>query len=187
MSTFLWKCPLFSIVLTMVSNPEAKHETKSFPARAQTMVLCAPLTAGPWSAVTIRTISKNLVAYFGKLKNNILSRFSYPRYRIQTNRFRNQSKLSTPPMPISSLITSVIGMPAYNNSWPRSSTILVIKLAGFRIKPSSWKDKSIPWLAVSAIFSSILEPSHNPWARMAAIDQVLELIGQIGQDWQTPN
>jgi hypothetical protein len=33
------------------------------PARAVTMVLCAPLTAGPWSAVTIKIISMNLVQY----------------------------------------------------------------------------------------------------------------------------
>ena len=31
------------------------------PARAVTIVLCAPETAGPWSAVTIRIISMNFV------------------------------------------------------------------------------------------------------------------------------
>eukprot|EP00438_Fugacium_kawagutii_P008479 Skav210931 [mRNA] locus=scaffold713:42659:43859:- [translate_table: standard] len=31
----------------MVNKPLHKAETKSFPARAVTMVLCAPLTAGP--------------------------------------------------------------------------------------------------------------------------------------------
>ena len=31
------------------------------PARAVTKVFCAPLTAGPWSAMTIEIISMNLV------------------------------------------------------------------------------------------------------------------------------
>ena len=34
-------------VLTMVSSPEVRLETRSFPARAQMMVLWAPETAGP--------------------------------------------------------------------------------------------------------------------------------------------
>ncbi len=38
---------LIDFFLTMVNKPEAKHETRSFPARAHTIVLCAPLTAGP--------------------------------------------------------------------------------------------------------------------------------------------
>ena len=53
------------IYLTMVSSPETRDETRSFPALAQTMVLCAPETAGPWSAVIIRHISRNLQAYGG--------------------------------------------------------------------------------------------------------------------------
>lgn len=42
-------------------------ETRSFPALAQTIVLWAPDTAGPWSAVTIKHISMNWQAYFGSL------------------------------------------------------------------------------------------------------------------------
>lgn len=45
--------------LTIVRSPEVREEIKSLPARAHTIVLCAPDTAGPWSAVTIRHISKN--------------------------------------------------------------------------------------------------------------------------------
>ena len=52
----------------MVSRPEASEETRSLPAREAMMVLCAPETAGPWSAVTIRHISRNLQAYEGNLK-----------------------------------------------------------------------------------------------------------------------
>lgn len=43
----------------MVSNPLTTEEIKSLPARDVTMVLCAPLTAGPWSAVITKHISKN--------------------------------------------------------------------------------------------------------------------------------
>lgn len=50
----------------------------------------------------------------------------------------NQSRPSTPPIPRSSLNMSVIGIPAYNNSCPLSSQILVINDAGFRINPSSY-------------------------------------------------
>ena len=51
----------------MVSRPETRDDTRSFPALAVTMVLCAPDTAGPWSAETIRHISMNLQAYVGNL------------------------------------------------------------------------------------------------------------------------
>ena len=51
----------------MVSMPLATEEIKSLPALAATIALCAPETAGPWSAVTIIAISMNLVAYGGKL------------------------------------------------------------------------------------------------------------------------
>mmetsp|Transcript_39488 Transcript_39488/g.53635 ORF Transcript_39488/g.53635 Transcript_39488/m.53635 type:complete len:210 (-) Transcript_39488:1144-1773(-) len=54
----------------MVRRPEQRAETRSFPALEATMVLCAPLTAGPWSAVTMRTISINLHAYGGSLRRN---------------------------------------------------------------------------------------------------------------------
>lgn len=43
-------------------------EIRSLPARAQTMVLWAPETAGPWSAVTMRHISMNWQAYLGNLR-----------------------------------------------------------------------------------------------------------------------
>lgn len=52
--------------LTIVSRPDTREEMRSLPARAQTMVLWAPLTAGPWSAVSIRQSSKNLFAYSGR-------------------------------------------------------------------------------------------------------------------------
>ena len=40
------------------------------------------------------------------------------------------------------LNTSVIGMPAYNNSAPLSSQILDMNEEGFLINPSSWKAKN---------------------------------------------
>lgn len=46
----------------MVNNPDTRDDTRSFPALVQTMVLWAPDTAGPWSAVTIKHISKKVVA-----------------------------------------------------------------------------------------------------------------------------
>ena len=46
------------MLLTIVRSPETSDETRSFPALAQTMVLCAPETAGPWSAVIMRHISR---------------------------------------------------------------------------------------------------------------------------------
>lgn len=49
-------------ILTIVNKPETKDDIKSFPARAHTIVLWAPLTAGPWSAVIIKHISINLFA-----------------------------------------------------------------------------------------------------------------------------
>ena len=52
----------------MVSSPEVRLETRSLPARAQMMVLWAPETAGPWSAVTIRHISMNWQEYLGNLE-----------------------------------------------------------------------------------------------------------------------
>lgn len=55
--------------LTMVRRPEVRLEMRSLPALAQTMVLWAPETAGPWSAVTIRHISMNWQAYLGNLHN----------------------------------------------------------------------------------------------------------------------
>jgi len=51
----------------MVRRPDVREDTRSFPALAVTIVLWAPDTAGPWSAVTIRHISRNLQAYAGSL------------------------------------------------------------------------------------------------------------------------
>lgn len=60
-------------VLTIVRRPEVRLETRSLPALAQTMVLWAPDTAGPWSAVTIRHISMNWQAYLGNLGTHTTS------------------------------------------------------------------------------------------------------------------
>jgi len=49
-------------VLTIVRRPDVREETRSLPALAVTIVLWAPDTAGPWSADTMRHISKNLQA-----------------------------------------------------------------------------------------------------------------------------
>lgn len=54
--------------LTIVNKPDVTDDTKSFPARAVTIVLCAPDTAGPWSAVTMRQISRKRHAYSGSLQ-----------------------------------------------------------------------------------------------------------------------
>lgn len=48
------------VLLTIVRSPDTRELTKSLPALAQTIVLCAPDTAGPWSAVNIKDISRNL-------------------------------------------------------------------------------------------------------------------------------
>mmetsp|Transcript_16763 Transcript_16763/g.23477 ORF Transcript_16763/g.23477 Transcript_16763/m.23477 type:complete len:221 (+) Transcript_16763:378-1040(+) len=64
----------------MVNKPEHREETRSLPALAATMVLWAPETAGPWSAVTMSTISMNLLKYDGSFR-------------------RNQRSPSTPPIP----------------------------------------------------------------------------------------
>ncbi|CAB3262431.1 unnamed protein product [Arctia plantaginis] len=55
----------------MVSRPLTTEEMRSLPARAVTMVLCAPDTAGPWSAHTITTSSKNLHAHSGSSRWNL--------------------------------------------------------------------------------------------------------------------
>jgi len=60
----------------MVKRPVTKHEIKSFPALAVTRVLWAPLTAGPWSATVLITVSIKSVAHLGK-------------------RFLNQSRVKT--------------------------------------------------------------------------------------------
>lgn len=46
----------------MVRRPETRALIRSLPARVVIMVFMAPDTAGPWSAVSMRTISKNLLA-----------------------------------------------------------------------------------------------------------------------------
>mmetsp|Transcript_18636 Transcript_18636/g.34534 ORF Transcript_18636/g.34534 Transcript_18636/m.34534 type:complete len:200 (-) Transcript_18636:1059-1658(-) len=77
----------------MVRRPEVSEEIKSLPARAHTMVLCAPDTAGPWSAVIISTISIKVAAYSGR------------------RRLNHKSPI-TPPMPRFSRNTSEMGIPA---------------------------------------------------------------------------
>jgi hypothetical protein len=52
--------------LPIVKTPEANDKMRSLPARVGTMVFMAPDTAGPWSAVSMRTISMNLVAQGGR-------------------------------------------------------------------------------------------------------------------------
>mmetsp|Transcript_23277 Transcript_23277/g.49570 ORF Transcript_23277/g.49570 Transcript_23277/m.49570 type:complete len:212 (-) Transcript_23277:989-1624(-) len=101
----------------MVRRPLHRAETKSLPARAVTMVLWAPLTAGPWSAVTSRIISMNLQHSGGNCR-------------------RNQRRASTPPTPRLFSKTSEMGTPQYLSSSPRSSAMEEIKLAGFRTTPS---------------------------------------------------
>jgi hypothetical protein len=46
-------------------SPATSDEIRSLPARAVTMVLCAPDTAGPWSAIIWITSSMNSQAYLG--------------------------------------------------------------------------------------------------------------------------
>mmetsp|Transcript_31995 Transcript_31995/g.62982 ORF Transcript_31995/g.62982 Transcript_31995/m.62982 type:complete len:246 (-) Transcript_31995:2481-3218(-) len=101
----------------IVSRPLQSADTRSFPALAVTIVLCAPLTAGPWSAVTIKIISMNFIHSVGNCR-------------------RNHNNESTPPMPISCWKTSVMGTPQYFSSSPRSSEIEEMKLAGFLTMPS---------------------------------------------------
>jgi len=64
-----------------VRSPETREETRSLPALAQTMVLWAPDTAGPWSAVIIRHISRNLHAYGGNLQT-MLSFWTRPEIQV---------------------------------------------------------------------------------------------------------
>mmetsp|Transcript_89829 Transcript_89829/g.249786 ORF Transcript_89829/g.249786 Transcript_89829/m.249786 type:complete len:246 (-) Transcript_89829:277-1014(-) len=101
----------------MVSSPLQSDDTRSFPARALTMVLWAPLTAGPWSAVTIKTISMNFAQAGGSCR-------------------RNQSNETTPPTPRSRSKTSEIVTPQYLSSSPRSSAMEEMKFAGLRTMPN---------------------------------------------------
>jgi hypothetical protein len=52
--------------LPVVKRPEANDEMRSLPARVATMVFIAPDTARPWSAVSMRTISMNMVTQGGR-------------------------------------------------------------------------------------------------------------------------
>lgn len=74
-----------------------------------------------------------------KQKTNITFSISFHDTHLRWN----QSRPRTPPMPISSLNTSVMAMPAQMSSWPRSSQMLVMKEAGLRIRPNSWFLKKI--------------------------------------------
>mmetsp|Transcript_67816 Transcript_67816/g.151895 ORF Transcript_67816/g.151895 Transcript_67816/m.151895 type:complete len:206 (-) Transcript_67816:1547-2164(-) len=101
----------------MVAKPEINEDTRSFPALAATMVLWAPETQGPWSAVVITQSSMNFETYWGR-------------------RRRNQSKEMAPPTPsCSSAAISEMGTPAYVGSAPLSSEIEQTKFAGLRTRP----------------------------------------------------
>merc|ERR1719426_13031 len=76
----------------MVSKPEHKDEIKSLPARAATTVLCAPDTAGPWSAQIVKHISRKRKQLSGSMR-------------------RNHNKEIAPPKPWPSFTTLLIGMP----------------------------------------------------------------------------
>jgi len=54
----------------IAGKPLQSEETKSFPARAVRFVLRAPLTAGLWSAVTLKIISTNIVHARGSRLRN---------------------------------------------------------------------------------------------------------------------
>mmetsp|Transcript_64000 Transcript_64000/g.177903 ORF Transcript_64000/g.177903 Transcript_64000/m.177903 type:complete len:228 (-) Transcript_64000:442-1125(-) len=101
----------------IVRSPLQSDETKSLPAREETIVLCAPLTAGPWSAVTIKTMSMKFVHSAGSC-------------------LRNQRSESTPPTPMSLSKQSEMDTPQYFSSSPRSSAMDEMKFAGFRTMPS---------------------------------------------------
>ena len=49
----------------IVKRPVTSDSTTLFPALAVTFELCAPLTAGPWSATVLITVSIKSVAHFG--------------------------------------------------------------------------------------------------------------------------
>ena len=50
------------------------------------MVLWAPDTAGPWSAVTIRHISMNWQAYLGNLETGVEGRGQQSKHRVVAQR-----------------------------------------------------------------------------------------------------
>mmetsp|Transcript_46286 Transcript_46286/g.122861 ORF Transcript_46286/g.122861 Transcript_46286/m.122861 type:complete len:270 (-) Transcript_46286:2429-3238(-) len=127
----------------MVNKPLHNEETRSLPARAETMVLWAPLTAGPWSAVTIKIISINFVHWTG-------------------NCLLNHKRDNTPPTPRSCLNTSEIATPQYLSSSPRSSAIEDMKLAGLRTNPSFLAQvKSSGTVGVGSSGSSTMSPSST--------------------------
>mmetsp|Transcript_91097 Transcript_91097/g.244282 ORF Transcript_91097/g.244282 Transcript_91097/m.244282 type:complete len:231 (-) Transcript_91097:87-779(-) len=101
----------------MVASPEISEETRSLPARAATMVLWAPETQGPWSAVVMTHSSMNLDTYAG------------------SRRLNHRSEIAPPTPSSASAAISEIGTPAYVGSAPRSSDMEHTKLAGFRTKP----------------------------------------------------
>lgn len=74
-------------------------EIRSLPARAQTMVLWAPETAGPWSAVTMRHISMNWQAYLGNLHREATTQAVMLRefLRSPSNNLRSRSPPSLEP------------------------------------------------------------------------------------------
>ena len=80
------------------------------------MALCAPETAGPWSATIWMTSSMKWAAYSG-------------------SSFLNHNRPMTPPIPIFRSRTSDSFFPAYNSSSPLSSDIVQMNVVGLRISP----------------------------------------------------
>jgi hypothetical protein len=58
--------------LPMVKRPEANDEMRSLPAQVATMVFMALDTAGPWSPVSMSTISTNSVGQGGRPRKRAL-------------------------------------------------------------------------------------------------------------------
>eukprot|EP01139_Manchomonas_bermudensis_P023585 Amastigsp_a841279_504.p3 type:complete len:227 gc:universal Amastigsp_a841279_504:1755-1075(-) len=122
LETAAWKCRAAPSIAPpnrgpMVSSPDATQLTRSLPARAATMVLCAPETHGPWSAVSTITISMNLDAHGG------------------SSRLNHSSEI-TSPIPRPDSMSVDIGTPAYVGSSPRSSQIVDTMPVARRTRPS---------------------------------------------------
>jgi hypothetical protein len=58
--------------LPMVKTPDANDEMRSLPAQVVTMVFMAQDTAGPWSPVSMSTISTNSVGQGGRPRKRVL-------------------------------------------------------------------------------------------------------------------
>ena len=64
-SGFAGRAKNMAIEAQKVSRPVTSALMMSLPARAVTRALWAPLTAGPWSATVLITVSRKSVAHFG--------------------------------------------------------------------------------------------------------------------------